>query len=203
MIVIIIIFATVFLCRKYFYWAIKINQSEKDCRKIDTDILPELKLISNNLSALTTSFNNFVFHLGAKNKDIAVALFVSKSPVRLTNLGVKILVVIGGKDFIDKNLDELLREMDKIGIKTALDSQTSAPLVINVISNKDSFKNIKDYIFKNPYYTEGPEGQGSLSIPLDMNTIQNIMGIYLRDKYLEKHPHLNPEDIPSDLPPNN
>ena len=86
--------------------------------------------------------------------------------------------------------------MDLIGIKTALDSQTIAPLVITEMSNDTSFNDIKNYIFKNPIFNAEIQGK-KLFARLDITTVSNILGIYLRDKYLERHPHLNPAYIPS------
>ena len=85
--------------------------------------------------------------------------------------------------------------MDMQDIKTALDSQIYAPIVISQVSNRSSFNPIKDFAFENPYYKEkDSNGNNTAFVRLDMDTITNIMGIYLRDKYLEKHPHLKPED---------
>jgi hypothetical protein len=123
-------------------------------------------------------------------------LFISKGPIQLSELGERILIAIGGREFIDNNLALLVKEMDIQGIKTALDAQTYAPIIISKISNQDSFNGIKNYAFKNPFYKEKNSSGEEISIPLDMGTITNIMGIYLRDKYLEKHPSLTLADIP-------
>lgn len=187
--------------RMYHHWTYKIKTNAEECKKIGTQLMPELKRITASLLQLNGSFNNLVFHLGASNEKFDTALFVSKSPLRLTDIGLKILEEIGGKDFIDKNETELIAEMNKIGIKTALDSQTNAPVIIGMASNKESFNHIKDYIFNHPNYNVKAEGEDNITIPLNMNVIQNVMGIYLRDKYLAKHPELNPDDIPSVTPP--
>ncbi|MDP4252269.1 MAG: hypothetical protein Q8918_19395 [Bacteroidota bacterium] len=127
------------------------------------------------------------------------SLFLAQSLIELTELGERVLVAIGGKTFIDNNLQDLMNEMDMQDITTALDSQIYAPIVISQVSNRSSFNPIKDFAFENPYYKEkDSDGNDTASVRLDMDTIVNIMGIYLRDKYLEKHPHLKPGDnIPS------
>jgi len=187
--------------RKYFYWTAKVKANAEECKKIDSQILPELKTIATSINQLNGSFNNLIFHLGASDDKFNAALFVSKSPLRLTDIGLKVLEEIGGKKFIDENEAELIAEMDKVGIKTALDSQTSAPVIIGMASNNESFNHIKDFIFNHPNYKVNVEGKDEVTIPLSMNVIQNVMGIYLRDKYLAKHPELNPEDIPTITPP--
>lgn len=191
------VFVTVVLCKKYFHWASRIRSVESECGRIDNHLVPQLVHINQSLTTLNGSFNSLVVYLKGKDGKMDTSLFVSKSPIQLTELGERILVAIGGKVFIDNNAQDLIKEMDMQGIKTALDSQTFAPIVISQASNRASFNHIKDFTFKNPYYKEKDKNGNEISVPLDMGTITNIMGIYLRDKYLEKHPNLKPEDIPS------
>ncbi|BDQ11693.1 hypothetical protein [Sediminibacterium sp. TEGAF015] len=175
----------------------RLKKVEAECQKIDRHLTPQLESISSSLNTLNGSFNSLIVYLKSKDGKMETSLFISKSPIQLTELGKKILVTIGGEDFVNKNLNELITNMDAEGIKTALDCQTFAPIVISKISNHASFNKIKDYAFKNPYYKEKLEDGQEITIPLDMGTISNIMGIYLRDKYLERHPELNPADIPT------
>lgn len=181
-----------------FHWTHRIKNTEKECAKIDAHITPQLITINNSLNTLNGSFNSLVVHLQAKDGTgtFPTQIFISKSPIRLTELGLEILSSIGGKSFVDNNIDLLINKMNTAGIKTALDSQTMAPIIINEISSADSFNDIKNYIYRNPFYKTTID-QKEVSVPLDMGMVSNIMGIYLRDKYLEKHTHLNPADIPS------
>lgn len=197
LIIIIAIIAT-WLIAKFFHDSLnRLKKVEDECKKIDRHLTPQLDSISSSLTTLNGSFNSLIVYLKSKDGAMETSLFVSKSPIQLTELGKKILTTIGGEDFVNNNIDELITNMDAEGIKTALDCQTYAPIVISKISNHASFNKIKDYAFKNPYYKEKLESGQEISIPLDMGTIANIMGIYLRDKYLERHPELNPADIPS------
>jgi hypothetical protein len=201
-IVIIAVSITWVFAKKAFHWKGRIESTEADCKKIEGHILPKLQDISTSISGLAGSFNNLVIHLGAKDQSLDKSLFMSKSPLQLTPLGLEILLAIGGKDFIDAHVDTLISEMDAIGVKTALDSQTIAPLVINKVSNEDSFIFIKNFIYKNPIYrTKTVSSEEEISVSLDMSTVSNILGIYLRDKYLAKHPDLNPQDIPNVIKP--
>lgn len=87
--------------------------------------------------------------------------------------------------------------MDLQGVKTALDSQIIAPIVISKVSDDDNFKHIKDYLFNHPIFNATNEKGEDLPIYLSIKVISQVMGVYLRDKYLAKHPELNPDDIPS------
>ena len=64
------------------------------------------------------------------------SLFVSKSPIELTELGKKILISIGGRELIDNNLQMLLEELKLYNIRTPLDVQTYSPIVISKYSNE-------------------------------------------------------------------
>lgn len=185
------------IANAYHHWKGRVENTEKDCGKIDGHIFPKLDSIDSSINSLNGSFNNLVVYLKGKDGSMDISLFRSRSPIALTELGERVLNAIGGKEFVDNNIELLIKEMDAHGIKTALDSQTFAPIIINKISNQDNFNKIKDYAFKNPYYKENENTEREIRIPLDMGTITNVMGIYLRDKYLERHPELNPDDIPS------
>jgi hypothetical protein len=163
--------------------------------KIDEFIIPQLIHINQSLATLNGSFNNLLVYLKSKDDKMDISFFISKSPIQLTELAERILIEIGGKSFIDNNLYDLMKEMDKKDIKTALDAQTFAPIVLSEVSNWPSFNHIKDYAFQNPYREKDKNGN-DLSVPLDMITITNIMGIYLRNRYLEKHSNLNPSVLP-------
>lgn len=191
-----IIAGTFYVTNRYHHWRNRVVKAEDECKKIEAQLQPQLNEINNNINSLNNNVNNLVVYLRGKDNNMDTHLFVSKSPIQLTDLGNKILKDIGGKIFIDNNLDELLREMDQHEIRSALDSQIFAPIVIANVSTKDSFKNIKDYIYKTPFYTvDKYQDTADYTVSLDMGTVANIMGIYLRDKYLEKNIHLNPEDI--------
>ena len=139
----------------------------------------QVNIVQNQLSSL------MVF-LKAKHTDFDSKLFVANSPLILTSIGTEILTAIKGKQFIEENYSELEILIDSMAPKTALDVQDSCAMGILQLSRESIFKRIKDYIYHYPEYKIN-EGK---SIYLDMDIISKLMGIYLRDKYLEKHPEL-------------
>lgn len=193
-VIILAIIITWQIAKKVFHWTGRIKKTESDCSKIDTHILPQL-------TSINTSINNLVVYLKTKDGKLDISLFRSMSPIQLTPLGYEILEKIGGKYFIDSYINDLITNIDSFGIKTALDVQNAAPIIISNYSTKDSFNHIKDYIFKSPTYKVSTS-EGDAFVNLDFSTITNIMGIYLRNKYLDLHPELNPEDIPSTITEN-
>jgi len=196
-VVIVIVVIAVYLTTIANRWRAKIKKSEEDCKKIEGQLMPQITGINTALTSLSGSFRGLVIHLQAKKVLSDTGLFMSKSPIRLTDLGREILSVIGGKEYVEKNVESLIKAMDAEGIKSALDTQTIAPIVITKISENNDFKHIKDYAFNNPLYHGKNAAGADAQIAIDMDTISMVMGIYLRDKYLERHPELNPEDIPS------
>ena len=54
-------------------------------------------------------------------------------------------------------------------------------------STLDSFTHVKNYIYNNPVY----KVSDTESVPIDLTKMANIIGIYLRDLYLQKHPELS------------
>jgi len=166
-VVIVIVWGTVYMTKKILHWMGRVNEAHNKCdavdNRIDNIVMPKLNGMDNTLNTLSTT---------------------------VTAFGEQILSEAGGKDFVDNNLEILLDEISKNNVKTALDVQTTAPMVISNISNDDKFTSIKDFLYKNPQYKVKPEEESVVS--LDMNVITNIMGIYLRNKYLERHPELDP-----------
>lgn len=195
----VLVVGTFYLAGKYFHWTHRVEKTEEDCKKIEGRMYPKLNDISTSIITLNTSFKGLVIHLQAKDITFDAKLFMSNSPIKLTKLGVEILQVIAGDTYVDNNVSALISEMDAQGVKTALDSQIIAPIVISRVSENDNFKHIKDYIFNNPIYNTVDESGAPVSLSLSIKVIAQVMGVYLRDKYLSKHPELNPEAIPSGL----
>lgn len=92
-----------------------------------------------------------------------------KSPVSLTDRGEKILVDSGGKKFVDENFEELKNKVETPNPQTSYDVQETAKTVINGLKEDLRLNPLKEYLFK--------EG-------LDLETLNIVLGVYLRDKIL-------------------
>jgi hypothetical protein len=174
--------------KRYNFWALKIKENEIHVGKIDAQILPQLSEINKSINAL-------MVYLKSKDITFDPYLFISKSPIRLTDAGKRVLAEIKGQEYVDKHKDALIQRMNAIGIKTALDSQQQAPIVIAEQFNDDSFSEIKNYIFNNPFIKYTREDGTLGSVALNLSTVASVMGIYLRDVYLATRADLNVEDI--------
>jgi len=183
-----VILGTLRVAKWYYSLEKQVKSFEKHGEKVEQEIIPALNDIKKSIS-------NLLIYLKSKDKSFDSNLFMSKSPIRLTPLGFEILNKIGGDKFVDDNKLILIERMNLRGINTALDSQIQAPAIIYEFHDDPSFKKIKDYIFNNPYY-KGKNADGEdVEVALNLDSISNIIGIYLRDVYLDTRDDLNVEDI--------
>lgn len=168
---------------------------ENQCKNCKDETVPNLNdrliKIDSSLFGIFQSINALTVYLKGKDASMDISLFKAQSPIQLTDLGTKILYEIGGHKVIDDNLDIFISDMEKQDFKSGLDVQNySSALILNSFSN-EIFTPVKDYIFKNPVYKYNPGEGKEAQIPLDLGTVNQVIGIYLRDKYFEKHPELN------------
>lgn len=189
--------------RLYHLWEGRVKKVEweqdKINEKIDQGIIPRLNSIDvsmnslvGSVNGLAKSFNSLIAYLAAKDPTIIV--FISKSPIEIGPDGMRILEASGGKFWIDFHSDLLIKELEKAHYTTALDVQINAPKIIISLSTCDDFNGIKNYIYNNPYYKQTPESEPIMSAPITLDSVTNIMGVYLRNIYLEKHPELKPKE---------
>ena len=94
-------------------WIHRIKNTELECVKIEGQIIPKL-------DSVQRSVDGILIYLKNKDKTMDTSLFQSKSPFQLTPLGNKILSDSGGKEFVDKNIDYLTKEIEKQVIKSPL-----------------------------------------------------------------------------------
>ena len=163
----------------------RFEKTEAECKKIEDTVAPRLTSIDKTLNSIDKSFHALITFLATKHTDFNVNLYKSNSPMQLTDLGNEILNAIGGKKYIDDNAASLIQKLSKETIKSALDVENYAKVILIQEYNSDAFTAIKNYIYQNPVYKKD-----ALNVSLDVATISNIMGLYLRDKYFEIHPEL-------------
>jgi hypothetical protein len=178
-IILMIIGGTAYLTSRYLHWIAKITKSEDDCKKIEQEISPKLTNIQKDLRTL-------LMYLKSKDSAFDTTLFQSHSPIQLTPFGSDLLEKSGGKSYVDQNLNSLLSEIESRNFRAALDVETHTPIMLITHSSDDSFIGIKNFLYNNPVF----KNSAGAEIQLDLSKITQVMGIYLRDKYFEKHPEL-------------
>jgi len=186
-----IIIAVVVLCWKMFRLYGRLEKVEDHCSKIE-GINTNSVSIKDQLTKISNSIDKLFVFLNQQHQNFPTELFVSKSPIQLTDFGEKVLVGFGGKAYIDTNLSTLMKGMESEDFKSALDVQNYAQSILFSQTQSDEFTPIKNFIFNNPKYVLG-ESHIELTLPL----VLNLMSIYLRNKYFEVYPALKDVEQPS------
>ncbi len=168
----------------------RLEKVEEHCSKIE-GINTDSASVKDQLTKISNSIDKLFVFLNQQHQNFSVELFVSKSPIQLTEFGEKVLVGFGGKSYIDTNLDALVKEMEKEDFKSALDVQNFAQSILFSKTQSDQFTPIKNFIFNNPKYVIG-ESNIELTLPL----VLNLMSIYLRNKYFDIYPALKDVEQP-------
>lgn len=193
-IIIVAVVITVFITQ----YVMKLISRLKDVEKATNESAPKYSQLFESITHMASDISKILFYLKGKDSKLDTGLFKHHSPIELSDFGRKLLDISGGKEYVDKNLNLLLSAIESKNLMSALDVQIQCITVICEHNNDPDFKKIKDYIFQNPVYKFE-----DFEYPLSLSTANNIMGIYLRDKYFEKHPELrstepsfaNPDDI--------
>jgi hypothetical protein len=201
MVMIVLIVVTFIVAKAYVDWGHRVKRVEVEVGKINTrldSIDTRLNDITTSLNKLITAFNSLIAHLAAKDPTIRVSLFITRSPTELSEEGNKILVDSGGKAWVDHNEEMLMKDVETYinklhNLPTALDVQTMSPAIVKMRSNSQEFRTIKDYIYNNPFYKASADAIPDLNVPITLDSVANVIGLYLRNLYLEKHPELIPK----------
>lgn len=172
------------LCWKMFRLYGRLEKVEDHCSKIQ-GINTDSVSVKDQLTKISNSIDKLFVFLNQQHQNFPTELFVSKSPIQLTEFGEKVLVTFEGQSYIDTNLKSLISLMEKENFKSALDVQNFAQSILFSQTQTDGFTPIKNFIFNNPNLVLG-ESRIDLTLPLALN----LMSIYLRNKYFDVYPDL-------------
>lgn len=173
----------VFLLIIFLTWYIRgiISDYRHRFIKMEDDMV-YMKFRLNNIEA---KLDTLIMHLVAA-QHIGPDILKSRSPIQLTDIGVKILVDMGGKDYVDNHINELIVQMEKQSFTSGLDVQNYCRVLLFERINDKGLTSVKSYLFNTPIYKISDTN----SISLDLTVAVNIIGVYLRNKFFEKHPEL-------------
>ncbi|MCK5136973.1 MAG: hypothetical protein KAR19_14400 [Bacteroidales bacterium] len=149
----------------------------------------DLQSFSSKLTKMSSNVDRIVGHLF--KGDIGNQITKEGSPLILTEFGVELIEVSGGKDYIDDHFDELYGLFEFDLDNSYLDIQTNCYAIIRASSERQSFKKVKDFIYNNPTY------QGAA---ISLFVMVEAIGIYLRDLVIKRFEQEVPEnDLVDDL----
>lgn len=141
---------------------IKIGRKLEKIDKMESDmkkVKSNLKLVSDSLiKTATVEFDH--------------ELIQSYSPLKLTGKGEKFIEKLGFDKIYVEHKKDFFKFIEEEKAETEYDIELAAIKSTLILFNKKYFSPIKDYFYKNP--------------KTDKTKIMVVLGIYIRDKYLEQ-----------------
>ena len=120
--------ATWYFSKKYYYRTGRVISNENKCSKIDHLISLKLNPLESAITQIHTSLNSLVVYLKSRDGLMDVTLFKAFSPIQLTEAGKYTLELMGGKKFVEENLEELFKSLESYEVDTPPDNPNLAPL---------------------------------------------------------------------------
>lgn len=144
--------------------------------KIDEVILPKISEFDKDIKSLIIHSKQYI-----DNND---SMIKSNSPLSITDVGHEILVVSGGKKYVDDNKDFLFEEIRKLNSINELDIENYSYylLVSNYMS--PAYSEVKSFLYNNPKYITS----SGVEVLLDEKKLARLIGLYLRDLYIKATP---------------
>lgn len=164
--------------------------------------MQRLETCENEISGLKTDVQNLRTDIGDMRADVEqvrtyLALkdnkFMSlysekKSPRVLNEAGKRLYDLIGGDEFLQANKSMLFERLDAKELRTALDVETFAIVLLNDLKDDPIFDNIKRIIYNAPA-TEIQNEDGTTSThEHGIGDACFVLSLPLRDMYLDEHP---------------
>ncbi len=195
-IIIIIIVATAYISWRLSRYYSKMEDVRNKVNDLPCEAMKqEIKEIK-NLSEVVQSINDMLLEIRKciiRMDNSTIDVLVKKfSPLKMTAIGEILFQKSYAKDVINDNLDFFIQEIEKTHPQTAYDVENESLNVLFVNQNKEIFNKIKQYIYYEKEYLtiEDPDTHEKVEIKLSLMNIIKLMGIYLRDCYLARHPDI-------------
>ena len=176
----VLIGVTIAACRFYFSKCNTIitnAQCEAHHRTLET-LESQGKNSADILLKLMSKIDNIERVLIAKDNSMLEHFSVTHSPRQLNDAGENLLRDSGAKVLLEAELPRLIELIDKEEPHTALDVEQIAYRTLLDESSEPWFIPIKNYIYNHPVYQD---------IPIHVGTLCFVMGISLRNSYLDRH----------------
>lgn len=112
---------------------------------------------------------------------IASDYALARSPKDLSEAGNRLLEESGVRKIVDDHLNQFIENLEKLNLKSAYDVEQKSFYILKGLEKSNISIPLKNFLYQNPTF---------LGKPVSFNDIFFVGGLYLRDKYLEKHPEL-------------
>lgn len=167
--------------------------AELPCEKHNSDII-ESNTRYSEINKTVISTNDMVSEISKWimkfDNGMIDSLARKASPLKMTPLGRTLFEKSLSKKTIDENIDFLIRELEKISPKTAFDVEEESYSVLFKNIGHEMFNEVKNFIYYSPETIElvNPSNNEKENVKISLQTLIKLMGIYLRDIYLNKYP---------------
>ena len=115
-------------------------------------------------------------YLTGANADFNHTELQAYSPLKLTTKGNELIKKLGFDNVFEKHKDDFCKLIDEESPKLKYDVEKAAIRSISTLYNQDYMGFLKVFFYNNP--------------DRNLKNVAPTLGIYIRDKYLEKHPEI-------------
>lgn len=157
----------------------RINSLENKLSSIEGQNSVIISMLSQLIPSIQTSRPN-------------ISVDQKKSPRQLNDNGVYLFREFNGSAFIENNADFLIKALEALKPKSALDVENYALSVLVANVNDDRFTPLKNWVYMAPAQPLRSDNGETEEVVVDLNTVLSIISLKLRDLYLERHPELIP-----------
>ena len=123
-----------------------------------------------------------------KKDQAMIDVLKKRSPLSMTPVGKTIFERMPTKKLVDDYREYLLREVEQEDPKTAFDVEDISFKIMLRHINHPMFNELKEYLYYSPEKVniEDPETGNGVEVEVNMSMAMRLMGVYLRDLYLEQ-----------------
>lgn len=163
----------------------KVNSLPCNDYKKTIDNFQAVKTTVDSINEQVTEISKWIMHFDDNMID---ALSRKCSPRVMTKIGRDLFEISSAKKIIDDNIDFLTKEIAEKNPLTAYDVENNALEVLLANLSHPMFNTLKDYIYyEKEEITLTDENGEYKQVKLSLMSIVRLMGLELRDRYLELH----------------
>ncbi len=163
----------------------KVNSLPCNDYKKTIDNFQVVKTTVDSINEQVTEISKWIMHFDDNMID---ALSRKCSPRVMTKIGRDLFEISSAKKIIDDNIDFLTKEIAEKNPLTAYDVENNALEVLLANLSHPMFNTLKDYIYyEKEEITLTDENGEYKQVKLSLMSIVRLMGLELRDRYLELH----------------
>lgn len=140
-----------------------------------------------NTGSIVTELSKWVMKIDETMID---RLMQKCSPMRMTPAGEQLFTMSHADRALDILAPRLMQQMSEAELRTEYDVEAKALETLLQNTSDPAFDQVKNFVYAAPD-TFTPEGDGD-PIKFTFYSIVHLMGIRLRDMYLEQHPVASP-----------